>query len=120
MEKICAKTYTWAFSSEKRQDAARNFLYCLARQVLERGPDNANFRWEDHSKIKYVVCNRVKFEVGSRFEKTKGAKKAEKIESPWDGKRQVLYRHVLGNPTTINQGIDAMRKWADKVSRDLD
>ncbi|KAJ4013752.1 hypothetical protein NW766_005991 [Fusarium irregulare] len=120
LEKICAKTHTWGFSYDKRLDTARRFLHYLARPVLEHGPDQANFRWEDHTKIKYVVCNRVKFEVGSRFEKTKGAKKALKIESPWDSKSQVLYRHVLGNSTIIKQGIDVMRKWADKVSKDLD
>lgn len=88
--------------------------------MLQRASDEASFIWEDHSNIKHVVCDSFKFGVGSKFENVKGAKRAQKIESPWNKKHQVHFRPVPMEQTLIRGGIVDMRKWADKVDRDLD
>ncbi|RFN50828.1 hypothetical protein FIE12Z_4904 [Fusarium flagelliforme] len=75
---------------------------------------------EEVSEALSHAKNLEKFRVGSKFETVKGAKRAQKIESPWNQKHQVLFRPVPMEQTLIRGGIDDMRKWADKVARDLD
>ncbi|RBR24380.1 uncharacterized protein FIESC28_02870 [Fusarium coffeatum] len=120
LEKVCAKTHRWGAGVQEKQDTAFRFLHGLARSVLQRASREASFTWEDHSKIKFVVFDRLKFEVGSKFDNFKGAKRAQKIESPWNKKHQILFRPIPMEHTLIRGGIADMRKWADKVVRDLD
>jgi hypothetical protein len=120
LEKVCAKTHRRERPFQEKQNTAFRFLHSLVLSVLQRASDEESFIWEDHSNIKHVVCDRFKFGVGSKFENVKGAKRAQKIESPWNKKHQVLFRPVPMEQTLIRGGIDDMRKWADKVARDLD
>ena len=87
---------------------------------MQRASHEGSFIWEDHCKIKFVVFDKLKFEVGSKFENFKGAKRAQKIESLWNKKHQVLFRPIPMEQTVIRGGIADMRKWADKVVGDLD
>ncbi|KAJ4129868.1 hypothetical protein NW768_006838 [Fusarium equiseti] len=119
LKKVCAKTHRWQGAYQEKQVVALRFLQSLVLPVLARTSGEGSFIWEEHSKIKHVVCDVFKFEVGSKFEYVKGAKKAQKIESPWNKKHQVLFRFVPLEQTHVKGGIHTMRKWADKVARDL-
>jgi hypothetical protein len=85
------------------------------------GNSSAKFIWEDHFKLKRISVTYRTWDVASRFGKPeKGMKKAQKMKSEADGKREVLYRDITGTfPIHIHVGYDPNCAWVEKVAKDI-
>jgi hypothetical protein len=86
----------------------------------EDGGDNEKFLWEDHFKLKRLSVSYRMWDLASKFGKPeKGMKKAVKIKSEADGKREVWYRDISGMfPIRIHVGYDSDFTWIEKVAQD--
>ena len=85
------------------------------------GSGSGQFVWEDHFKLERVSVSYRTCEVASKFGKPeKGMKKAEKLKSKGDGKREVLYRDITGTfPIRVHVGYDPDFTWMEKVAKDI-
>ncbi|KAM0410287.1 hypothetical protein ACHAPZ_000882 [Fusarium culmorum] len=108
----------------KYEETGPEFLRHLILPILERDSDDKtrDYQWEDHSKFCRLTMGVSIWEVGSKLGKAKkGMKKAEKISSASNPKRNVMYRDITRSECLWLRGtMNEMEEWVDKVAKDLD
>ncbi|KAH6890672.1 hypothetical protein B0T10DRAFT_324881 [Thelonectria olida] len=120
----CFPHLSWADAPQSNEEPGFNILSGIVKGFLSRDADSGSgrFIWEEHYKLKRVSVNYRSWDVASKFgQAAKGMKKAEKIKSDGDGKREVLYRDITGTfPQRIHVGFDPEYEWVERVAKDND
>jgi hypothetical protein len=118
----CFPHDSWA-GWPRPDDPGLNILTGIVNGFLSRDivSSSEKFIWEDHFKLKHVSVTYRIWDIASKFGKPqKGMKKAERLQSPIDGKREVLYRDISATvPFPIHVGYDPYLTWVEKVAKDI-